>query len=530
MTTKPNRPRGSSIVYPALGITEMMPESSENGDRQEPGVETPLLGDRASSPNGNHDSTGGFGGAVSQEHDAEARPVAFVHKFGAKEAFAIIVSIVVGSGIFTSPGAIDANVPSPGVALSVWLVGGLLAWTGASTLAELGTAIPGEGGVQAYLSYIFGDLFGHLAAWTWIFGVMPVTLAILCIVFISNILAAFNLSNTHSSDITKIFAFLLATVTCASTLLGAARINKLNSFFVAIKLFTVTLVVTAALTVVIAVLIEPSKNETVGGRDWRERNWFAIRNSPSTEWDQLGTWEVAGRFSAALYAALWGYCGWDKAVYVSPDLKNPSKQLPKAINTALPTIILCFVAANAAYYVLLPWVVVPTSDTVAVDAFSRLLGPWAGFASTVLVCTIILGSLVGNTFITIKMTLAAANRGYLPQACGGIEGEDPVVATVMALVLSAVYIAGGSFRFLVLFNGLAEYSFFFLAAVGALILRKREPDLERPYKTSIAGPVVFAVVSGFVVVRGAIFAPVQAVCLVVLWGISAVVRLYWTHQ
>lgn len=159
-----------------------------------------------------------------------------------------------------------------------------------------------------------------------------------------------------------------------------------------------------------------------------------------------------------------------------------------------------------------------------------MLGPWAGFASTVLVCTIILGSLVGNTFITIKMTLAAANRGYLPQACGGIEGEDPVVATVMALVLSAVYIAGGSFRFLVLFNGLAEYSFFFLAAVGALILRKREPDLERPYKTSIAGPMVFAVVSGFVVVRGAIFAPVQAVCLVVLWGISAVVRLYWTHQ
>lgn len=145
MTTKPNRPRGSSIVYPALGITEMMPESSENGDRQEPGVETPLLGDRASSPNGNYDSTGGFGGAVSQEHDEEARPVAFVHKFGAKEAFAIIVSIVVGSGIFTSPGAIDANVPSPGVALSVWLVGGLLAWTGASTLAELGTAIPGEG-------------------------------------------------------------------------------------------------------------------------------------------------------------------------------------------------------------------------------------------------------------------------------------------------------------------------------------------------------------------------------------------------
>ncbi len=69
----------------------------------------------------------------------------FKRNLGAIEAFAIIISIVIGSGIFTSPGSIDANVPSPGAALVIWLVGGVLAWTGASTLAELGTAIPGEG-------------------------------------------------------------------------------------------------------------------------------------------------------------------------------------------------------------------------------------------------------------------------------------------------------------------------------------------------------------------------------------------------
>lgn len=69
----------------------------------------------------------------------------FKRNLGAVEAFAIVISIVIGSGVFTSTGSIDANVPSPGVALVVWLVGGVLAWTGASTLAELGTAIPGEG-------------------------------------------------------------------------------------------------------------------------------------------------------------------------------------------------------------------------------------------------------------------------------------------------------------------------------------------------------------------------------------------------
>ncbi len=69
----------------------------------------------------------------------------FMRNLGAVEAFAIVVSIVIGSGVFTSPGSIDTNVPSPGAALLVWLVGGTLAWTGASTMAELGTAIPGEG-------------------------------------------------------------------------------------------------------------------------------------------------------------------------------------------------------------------------------------------------------------------------------------------------------------------------------------------------------------------------------------------------
>jgi hypothetical protein len=69
----------------------------------------------------------------------------FRRNLGTVEAFAIVISIVIGSGVFTSPGPIDTNVPSPGAALLVWLVGGVLAWTGASTMAELGTTIPGEG-------------------------------------------------------------------------------------------------------------------------------------------------------------------------------------------------------------------------------------------------------------------------------------------------------------------------------------------------------------------------------------------------
>lgn len=94
--------------------------------------------------------------AVAENVDLAPRDVqgTFQRNLGTLDAFAIIISIVIGSGIFTSPGSIDTNVPSPGLALVIWLVGGMLAWTGASTMAELGTAIPGEGTFQPSVSNV----------------------------------------------------------------------------------------------------------------------------------------------------------------------------------------------------------------------------------------------------------------------------------------------------------------------------------------------------------------------------------------
>ena len=110
-------------------------------DRLDDGPQRPLLADQREPEYG-----------LSEDVTALPAPEqgTFTRNLGAIEAFAVVISIVIGSGIFTSPGSIDANVPSPGAALVIWLVGGVLAWTGASTLAELGTAIPGEGLLSQY--------------------------------------------------------------------------------------------------------------------------------------------------------------------------------------------------------------------------------------------------------------------------------------------------------------------------------------------------------------------------------------------
>lgn len=110
----------------------------------QPDVRQPLLSDTNSGQPLSQDSSA----AHPPTSPVAGRPEngkTFTPAFGAAAAYGILVSIVIGSGVFTSPGSIDTNVPSPGMALVIWLTGGILAWAGANTLAELGTAIPGEG-------------------------------------------------------------------------------------------------------------------------------------------------------------------------------------------------------------------------------------------------------------------------------------------------------------------------------------------------------------------------------------------------
>ncbi|RMZ72688.1 amino acid transporter [Pyrenophora seminiperda CCB06] len=481
--------------------------------------------------------------APDEEHDETTAPRStFARNLGALDGFALLISIVIGSGVFSSPGSIDANVPSPGAGLIIWLVGGILAWTGALTMAELGTAFPGEGGIQPYLSYIYGDAFGYMAAWSWVVATMPATLAILSIVFVESIYSSLGVNEPDPPFTHKLLSLLV--LVCVTTLnsISTKTSTRLSSFFVAIKLLTILLLIIAGL-VVVFVFVGNSKD--LGGGDWHQRNWFSPRDTiqpdgSRLDWTNVTTWESLGFYSTALYGALWAYSGWDKANYVAAELRSPSRQLPLSINTAIPTIILCYVAANAVYYVLLPWEVVSTTDAAAVTAVTYFLGKSVAYCATALICLVIAGSALGNSFVAGRMTVAASNNNWFPHVLGTVgcigtfklnkasdasetadlamdNGESPINALILNTVLSAVYILLGNMRILLTLNGLAEYAFFFLTVLGAIILRFREPDLPRPVKPIIIIPILFAVISGFVVVRGAVFAPIQAAILVGIW-------------
>ncbi|CAI6332574.1 unnamed protein product [Periconia digitata] len=525
-----------SCISPSIAIM-----ASEN---------TPLLQDPPPDSVTNQDETSP---SPSQRHGT------FAAQLGALDGFALLISIVIGSGVFSSPGPVDANVSSPGFALLVWLVGGILAWSGALTFAELGTAFPGEGGIQPYLTYMYGEFIGYLAAWSWIVATMPATLAILCIVFVESIYSSLGINEPQPPITHKLLSLLVLFAVTVANSISTKTSTRLSGLFVAVKFLTIALLGIAGL-VVVGVYLGSGKSKDLGGGDWHQKGWYAPRDTTmpdgsSFDWDNVSAWDTLGYFSAALYGALWGYSGWDKANYVAAELRDPRKQLPLSINTAIPTIIACYIAANAVYYVLLPWNVVSTTDAAAVTAISHFIGKVPAYIATFLICLVILGSILGNSFVAGRMTVAAANKRWIPSVFARVGqigtykvssspfklpsssssnetavtdtstnpgDESPINALLLSTVLSAVYILLGNMRMLLTLNGLAEYAFFFLTVLGAILLRWKQPGLERPVKPFIAIPVVFALISGFVVIRGAVFAPVQAGILVGIWAVGGV--------
>lgn len=209
----------------------------------------------------------------------------------------LIIGLIIGSGIFSSPSQVNINAGSPGASLIVWTVAGLLAWTGAASYAELGGAIPLNGGAQAYLSKIFGELAGFIFTWCAVFVLKPGSTAIICIIFGEYVVRAAIGAEAESVNgwIHKGVALaglaLVTIVNCISTKLGT-RVGDIFMFLKFIALFGIT---------IIGIIVA-----TTG---------LSFHGTPSTEWKSIGWFEGTSHdpsnWAVAIYAGLWAFDGWD---------------------------------------------------------------------------------------------------------------------------------------------------------------------------------------------------------------------------
>jgi hypothetical protein len=209
----------------------------------------------------------------------------------------LIVGLIIGSGIFSSPSQVNMHAGSPGAALIVWLVAGVLAWTGAASYAELGGAIPLNGGAQVYLAKILGELAGFLFTWVAVLVLKPGSAAIIAIIMGEYLVRAVIGAEAETVNpwINKAVALVGLTIVtflnCVSTRLGT-RINDMLMFLKFVALLGVT---------VIGIVVAATGFSTTGeaNRDWKDHPWFEGTNMDASAW------------AVALYAGLWAFDGWD---------------------------------------------------------------------------------------------------------------------------------------------------------------------------------------------------------------------------
>lgn len=217
----------------------------------------------------------------------------------------LIVGLIIGSGIFSSPSQVNSHAGSPGAALIVWTVAGVLAWTGAASYAELGGAIPLNGGPQVYLSKIFGELAGFLFTWVAVLVLKPGGAAIVAIIMGEYLVRAVigpeaETVNVWVNKSVAVAGLALVTfLNCVSTRLGT-RINDMLMFLKFVALLGVTVIGIVVAATGFSVSGQPAN------RDWKDHAWFEGTHMDASEW------------AVALYAGLWAFDGWD----------NVSKQPP----------------------------------------------------------------------------------------------------------------------------------------------------------------------------------------------------------
>ena len=213
---------------------------------------------------------------------------------------ALVLGLQIGSGIFYAPSQVSNHVPSPGAAVLVWLIAGILVWTGAASFIELGLAIPKNGGVQEYLRVCYGEFFGFVFCWTYIAITKPCALAMIAMIFAENIGSAFTadgiMSEWQSKSIAVLGLFCVTFVNCSGTITGARAANA----FLVLKLLAISSIIVIGLAVGFNV---------TGGDSKIAITWFAEDPDPDRRNMQIGM--KTGEYITAVFGALFTYGGWE---------------------------------------------------------------------------------------------------------------------------------------------------------------------------------------------------------------------------
>ena len=439
-------------------------------------------------------------------------------------AASIVVGTVIGSGIFLVPTTMIQRVGTVQIVFVVWVVGGFLSLAGALSYAELAAALPEAGGEYAYLREAYGPMWGFLYSWTQMWVAKSGSIATLATAFFVYLAHFFAPLNTvfyslpvplgpHGGPVEIRYGQLLAIVLIL--LLG-----WLNYFGVKVG-GNVQIVVTVIKVGLIAFII-------VAGLGFGH----AVAKSPA-EQGAIAPLTFAG-FIAALVAALWAYDGWNNVSMVASEIRDPQKNLPRALIGGTLTVIVIYLLANSAYFHVLMPQEVANATRVAADLMQKILGGPGASAVSIAAMISIFAALNGSILTGSRVPYAAARQGYFFSAIGRVHPQHhtPGVSILVMCLWSSLLVLSGKYDDLFNLVIFASWILYGMTAAAVIVLRRKRPELYRPYRT-VGYPLVpvLFILGAFVLILSTAFdRPRESFLGIVLILIGLPFYFYWKKR
>lgn len=387
-------------------------------------------------------------------HNAENR-----RSVGFLQGLAIVVGMIIGSGIFLKPSIVLGDAGSPMLALIAWVLGGVVTLCSALSIAEIASNIPRAGGLYTYLEELYGEKVGFLLGWVQSVISYPASVAAQAIAFATY--SAYFIPMTAWQQrflALGVLALLLVlnilSTRCGGVIQVVATVGKL-------------IPVIAILGVGLFSGVAPGTSGLSG--------------------ELIG--QGGGGIGAAILGTLWAYDGWIGVTNMAAEMKNPKKNLPKVISIGIIFVIVIYAAFNIVLFNALPADQLAASDTPGADAAVALFGQGGATFLTIGIMISVFGALNGYLMTAARVPQAMAERRQLPlsSVLGKLHPKfgTPANALIMQALLAVVYILSGSFNFLTDLLIFVLWIFFTLGVFGVFLMRRRGLSRRKNYRVPL---------------------------------------------